>query len=256
MCRLVAHLGAPLGLDALLYRPEHSLEHQSWAPRDQRHGTINADGWGVGWYDRTIRPEPARYRTTRPLWTDDSFRSIAPLVRTGCALAVVRSATAPALVDEANTPPFAAGRWLFAHNGAVPGWRTGVNVALRAGIGPARLGAIEGSTDSETLFALSLDRLDRGDPPGTALRAVVATTRQHAEDARLNMVLTDGEQLAATVWGDTLAISCDDTGVVLASEPLDADRPWQPLADRHVVTVDADGVTIGPLDPEPHGATP
>jgi glutamine amidotransferase len=30
--------------------PPSSLLVQSWAPRRQRHGTVNADGWGVGFY--------------------------------------------------------------------------------------------------------------------------------------------------------------------------------------------------------------
>jgi glutamine amidotransferase len=255
MCRLVAHLGPPVALEALLYAPEHSLEHQSWAPRAQRYGTINADGWGVGWYDLTTRAEPARYRTTRPMWTDGSFRSVAGLVRSGCVLAAVRSATAPSPVDEVNTPPFTDGRWLFAHNGAVHGWRDGVNTTVRATLSPARAGAIEGSTDSETLFALALDHLDRGADLAGALRSAVAAVVDHAAaDGRLNMVLTDGRELAATVWGDTLYLTRDEGGVVLASEPLDDVRAWDAVPDHSILSVDADGPTIRPLDPPAHGA--
>ena len=80
MCRFVAYLGPPVTLEALLLAPEHSLLRQSWAPRHQRHGTINADGFGVGWYDSARRPEPARYRTARPMWADRSFASLAGVV--------------------------------------------------------------------------------------------------------------------------------------------------------------------------------
>jgi glutamine amidotransferase len=253
MCRLVAHLGAPVTLASLLYAPEHSLEHQAWAPREQRHGTINADGWGVGWYDLDVRPAPARYRTPRPMWSDGSFRSIADLVRSACALAAVRSATAPSIVDEANTPPFTSGRWLFAHNGAVHGWRDGVNTTTRELLRPGRAGAIEGSTDSETLFAVALQHLDDGADPADALGAAVAAIVDHAgTDGRLNMVLTDGHRMAASVWGDTLYLARGEGGVDLASEPLDDTRPWEAVADRSLVTVDAGGVQIRPLDPSDH----
>ena len=46
----------PRSLGELLLAPEHGLLVQSYAPRRQRHGTMNADGWGVGFY----APAPAR----------------------------------------------------------------------------------------------------------------------------------------------------------------------------------------------------
>ena len=44
MCRHLAYLGRPVPLRELLADPPHSLLRQSWAPRRQRHGTVNADG--------------------------------------------------------------------------------------------------------------------------------------------------------------------------------------------------------------------
>ena len=44
----------------LIDRP-HGLYTQAWAPRRQRYGTVNADGFGVGWY-APGDPDPARYR--------------------------------------------------------------------------------------------------------------------------------------------------------------------------------------------------
>lgn len=59
MCRHLAFLGGEERLGALLVTPEHSLYRQSWAPRRQRHGTVNADGFGVGWYAEGTRRRPA-----------------------------------------------------------------------------------------------------------------------------------------------------------------------------------------------------
>jgi len=92
MCRHLAYLGRPVPLRELLADPPHSLLRQSWAPRRQRHGTVNADGFGVGWYAEGD-PIPARYRSDRPMWTDRSFADLARVVRSRAVLAAVRSAT-------------------------------------------------------------------------------------------------------------------------------------------------------------------
>src|SRR5690349_3469014 len=131
MCRFLAYLGARVTLAELLLDPPHSLLRQSWAPRCQTHGTVNADGFGAGWYAFDVRPEPARYRTARPMWADPSFTSMAGVVSSTAVLAAVRSATPPSPVEETGAPPFTAGPWLFAHNGAVDGFHDGRREELR-----------------------------------------------------------------------------------------------------------------------------
>src|SRR5438093_8158869 len=119
MCRFLGYLGPPVSLERLLMEPEFSLLRQSYAPRYQTHGRFNADGFGAGWYDRSVRPEPARYRTPRPMWTDAAFAGIAGLVTSGVVVAAVRSATPGFPIEESATQPFTAGPWLFVHNGSV-----------------------------------------------------------------------------------------------------------------------------------------
>ncbi|MDG4865689.1 class II glutamine amidotransferase, partial [Streptomyces sp. T-3] len=92
MCRHLAFLGPPEPLDELLVRPPHGLYRQAWAPRRQQHGTVNADGFGVGWYAEGD-PVPARYRRSGPMWADPSFADLARVVRSGALLAAVRDAT-------------------------------------------------------------------------------------------------------------------------------------------------------------------
>jgi gamma-glutamyl hercynylcysteine S-oxide hydrolase len=234
MCRLLAWLGDPVDLEWLLYGQPHSLHRQSWEPREQQHGVVNADGWGVGWYQPDRREEPARYRTTKPMWGDANFRSMAGVIRSGAVLAAVRSATPPSPIDEVNTPPFVSGRWLLAHNGAVDGWREGVGEALRRELTERRASEIQGSTDTEVLFALALDQLDKGAPPADALSSVVEQVTT-LTTGRLNLVMTDGRTVAATAWGDTLYRSMTDEAFVLASEPFDDQRPWERLDDRTTI---------------------
>jgi len=55
MCRHLGYLGPPTDLGSLLLQPPHSLLRQSWVPADMRGGgTINADGFGVGWYEDAV----------------------------------------------------------------------------------------------------------------------------------------------------------------------------------------------------------
>ncbi len=149
MCRHLAYLGPPRSLASLLYEAAHSLEEQSWKPLRQRAGAMNADGWGVGWWDPLVRPEPARYRTAAPMWTDRSFRSVAEVVHAGAFIAAVRSATPPSPIVETGNAPFVAGPWLFSLNGYVRDFRGPVGEALRREVSEERAIAIEGTSDSE-----------------------------------------------------------------------------------------------------------
>lgn len=251
MCRLLGYVGPPATLEQLLIEPPHSLLHQSWAPREQQHGTVNADGFGVGWYDLDRRPQPARYRQARPMWTDRSFASLAGLTASGAVLAAVRSATPPAPTEESGTQPFFHDRWLFAHNGLIEGFRGERGVHLRRSLSPARDAALEGVADSEVLFGLVLDRLETGEAsPGEALAAVVDEV-QAGGTARLNLVLHDGRSIHATVCGETLCVlsgrGMAGGGVVVASEPSDDGPGWEPVPDGSLLTATADGYDIRPM---------
>lgn len=65
MCRHLAWFGEPLALSSVTLEAPFSLLQQSYAPRHQEHGVVNADGFGAGWYVHA-RPEPVRYRRAQP----------------------------------------------------------------------------------------------------------------------------------------------------------------------------------------------
>jgi glutamine amidotransferase len=229
VCRHLAWLGAPRSLGELLLVPEHGLLVQSYAPRRQRNGLMNADGWGVGFYPGS-RPEPARWRSSRPLWGDASFASVAPVIFSACVLAAVRSATAGMPADETAAAPFQSGRWLLSHNGVVD----------RAVLGPHP--AAESVCDSAQLAA----HLFEFGPERAGEFVTDVGKRDPA--ARLNLLLTDGERILATRWNDTLSVLRTDDGVVVASEPYDDDPRWADVPDHHLVDVTADAVTVTELE--------
>lgn len=257
MCRHLAYLGPPRSLHSFLYATSTSLEVQSWNPRHQRQGAMNADGWGVGWWDPTLRSEPARYRTASPMWTDRSFRSVAEVVHTGALVAAVRSASPSSPIVETGNAPFTTGPWLFSLNGYVTGFRGAVGETLRREVSELRAVDIEGVVDSEVLFALVLDRLDDGCSPVEALALVSNQVAARAE-SRLNLLLGDGRTIAATTFGNSLFTLCDSGiaggGVLVASEPLDDDTGWTPVPEGSVVEATVSGVAVSSLTS--HGGPP
>lgn len=248
MCRHLAYLGPPVPLRDLIRTPPSGLYHQSWEPRLQAYGTVNADGFGVGWY-ADGDPVPARYRRAVPIWADPSLTDLARVVRSGAVLAAVRSATEGTAAGEASAAPYAADRWLFSHNGALPGWPAALADAA-ATLPPEELLALEARCDSALVWALVLHRLRAGDPPGRALSSAVLALAADSP-GRLNLLLTDGTTIAATTWGDTLFHRHDsgERSVTVASEPSDDDPGWEPVPDRSLLLATRDSVSVTPLTP-------
>jgi len=250
MCRHLAYVGPPRSLASLLHEPEQSLERQSWKPLFQQEGAMNADGWGVGWWDPEVRPEPARYRTAAPMWTDRSFRSVAEVVHAGSFAAAVRSATPPSPIVHTGNAPFAAGPWLFSLNGFVRGFRGAVGEGLRRLVSEERAVGIDGTSDSEVLFALVLDALVAGATPEEALARVMAEALERAE-GHLNLLLADAHTVVATTWGNSLFTLRDSGlatgGVLVASEPLDANHDWTAVPDGSVVRATRNDLDVSPL---------
>ncbi|MFE9932777.1 ergothioneine biosynthesis protein EgtC [Streptomyces sp. NPDC005533] len=247
MCRHLAYLGPVVELRRLLSEPEHSLVRQSWEPRRQRSGTVNADGFGIGWYAEDD-PVPARYRRSGPVWSDLTFADLARVVRSGAVLAAVRDATLPGADGEAAAAPFSDGPWLFSHNGAIRGWPDAA-APLAAGLPPAELLRLAARTDSALVWALVLHRLRAGDDLATALAEPVRELATAAPGSRLNLLVTDGVAIAATAWGDSLWYLADAGArrTVVASEPYDDDPRWCEVPDRTLLTATRSRVELTPL---------
>ena len=226
MCRHLGWLGEPVSVASLMLEPPSGLLVQSYAPRRQKHGLMNADGWGVGFFDRSV---PRRWRSASPLWGDPSFASVAPALSSGCVVAAVRSASVNMPVEASASAPFTDGTWLLSHNGIVD--RAVLPMSRRA----------ESTNDSALLAALIFDRgLDH---LGDTIEEVAAGD----PGARLNIVAANGSRMLATTWGDTLSVLRRPDGTVIASEPYDDDPSWQEVPDRHLVDVTGTEVTLTPL---------
>ncbi len=245
MCRHLAYLGPAATLRSVIIEPPHGLYRQGWAPRLQRHGTVNADGFGVGWYCDGD-PEPARYRRAGPIWADESFTDVARVTRAAAILAAVRCATAGTDLGPAAAAPFRSGRWLFSHNGVIDGWPGSV-AGLAATLPAVALLELETRTDSALLWALVLHRLRLGLPPADALAGTISALNGAGMTGRFNLLLTDGRAIAATAAGDTLYYRRRDEAVVVASEPGDDEPNWAKVPDGSLVTAVPGRVDVDPI---------
>jgi gamma-glutamyl hercynylcysteine S-oxide hydrolase len=226
MCRHLGWVGEPRSIASLVLNPASGLLVQSYAPRRQKHGLMNADGWGVGFFDDGV---VRRWRSAAPLWGDASFASVAPALSSGCIVAAVRSASVGMPIEPSASAPFTDGQWLLSHNGLVD----------RAVLPPSS--RAESTVDSALLAALIFERgLD-------ALGDTIGQVAAADPNARLNTLAANGFQLRATTWGDTLSLLRRDDGVVLASEPYDDNPDWQEIPDRHLVEVEGSRVKLIPL---------
>ena len=289
MCRHFAYLGDQVSIRSVLMDPPHSLVEQAWAPRWQKHGTMNVDGFGVGWY-ADHDPLPARYRRTGPIWSDDCLPDLARVTRTRAMLCAVRSASVGTDTGAAAAAPYTEGRWLFSLNGALVGWSAAAGgsttprrritasaraeaagesitepapaVAAPASLAEAsaavlrlaeRLPAadllqLQARCDTALLWAMVLPRLRAGEPPADALAATVTDIRAAGGAGRFNLLLTDGEVIAATAAGDSLCYRHRADGVIVASEPSDNDPDWHKVPDNSVVEATTAGVSVRPIE--------
>jgi glutamine amidotransferase len=251
MCRLVGYLGSSIHLDELLYKPEHSLYHQSYNPQELKTGVVCADGVGIGWYDAV--GEPFIYRNTIPLWNDPNLEELSHYVKSDCAVGYVRLAQSGDTLDLSNCQPFRSDKLLFVHNGAIANFQETLYRPIRESLSDSTYRLIKGLTDSEHIFALLCHQ--RQLSPKSTLLDVLRNTltiltdlaKKYDTSFSANVILSDGQSLCASRYAygtetSTLYWATDDLKhpacVTVASEPL-SDQKWLPVAPQSTLFVKA-----------------
>lgn len=243
MCRIAAYLGPPLSLGAFMRAPHHSLYKQSWAAKELVTATVNADGYGVAWLGEN--GQPAVYKNIMPVWADPNLTHLERNLRSRVWLGNVRSATEGLSTHMNNTQPFLSGQWLFTHNGFIENFSVDTRRAIRAQLDPEIEADIQGTTDSEYLFALI--RQQRASMT-SSLRNTYEWLKTHLSDkstkALLNIIISDGTSLVAL--RAAINAPCPslyyhaqhsglENGVVVASERFDDDPEWIDFPEQHLL---------------------
>lgn len=236
---MAGYVGPALPVAEIVSAPPHSLLLQSYQPREMQSGTVNADGYGAALWLDDGKPQPALYRTSAPIWADPNQQWMGERLRVRSVIAAVRSATPGIGFELANVQPFARGTLAFAHNGFIADFRRGARRQLCESLGAEAFEAIEGTSDSEHIFALVHDA------KGTLGERVAAALRKLEQLDRTviaTLLLGDGEQLVGVRWARggkpaTLYLARWGGGVCLASEPLDPAHEWRALPEGEIVAV-------------------
>ncbi|OKH18721.1 ergothioneine biosynthesis protein EgtC [[Limnothrix rosea] IAM M-220] len=244
MCRLLAYIGEPIQGDRLLLEPEHSLEVQSYHPKEMTAGLLNADGFGIGWYHPEKDDFPYTYKSLLPIWSDVNLPQISRYLESHCILAYVRSATPGLPVDLGNCQPFVEQKMSFIHNGYINNFRQTLYRPIRAHLNDYLYQNVHGTTDSEHIFALILTEYKDCLKTAllTAIKELTLLATEYDTHFSTNIILSDGKRIFATRYAHrapvpTLYFREDDRGITLASEPLD-DSPWQSFPEQSLITID------------------
>lgn len=245
MCRHLGYLGPRTSVGGVLTDGEHSLRVQAYAPSDMRGGgTINADGFGVAWWDGDAAAHS--YRNPMPIWTDPAVDDVLPHIDSTSVIAAVRSATVGMPVERSACAPFTDGRWAFSHNGVVFGWPQSM-ADLWSEVPHVDALALPAPTDAAALWVVLQNLLCTHDPE-SALRMLVRRVLATSPKARLNFLLSDGQSMYATAVHHSLSVLRTEDSVTIASEPLD-DRPdWIFIDDRRMVVATTTDLTISSLE--------
>ena len=258
MCRwLVWCSEDPILLAEIVLEASNSLLRQSFDAGfhpglcQKNNMTLNADGFGVGWYGRR---GAAIYRSVTPAWNNRNLRELCGSVESRCIFAHVRAATPSSIVSEENCHPFRYGPLLFQHNGHVedfPRIKRRLMAALRDDV----YEQLEGTTDSEACFGLVLSLLDpeaiaantlEPSELQNAMLGAIAMLREMLEQegietgySTFNFALTDGQTVVVTRY-------CDKAPRIPPPSLYYAFLPSHTLRTHISTSASADGAAAGP----------
>ena len=252
MCRLLGYLGDSIQLDRILFEPEHSLVVQSYKPNEMTAGLLNADGFGIGWYDAQSDSLPYYYKNVLPIWNDANLPQLGRYIQSNCYLGYVRSATSNLSVDMINCQPFSHQNLLFIHNGYIDDFRQTLYRPIRNNLNDFAYQRIEGTTDSEHIFALIVNELEKHD--GMSLKQALSNTISKLVELSqpsnigfsANIVLSNGKELTAcrysnrelspTLYYIKERIPYSSDAVIIASEPMFS-GDWIGLPEHSIIDV-------------------
>ncbi len=270
MCRWLAYSGAPVLLEEVLFKTDHSLIDQSLRASASA-STTNGDGFGIGWYGK--RDVPGVYKDVRPAWNDTNLQALAAQIESPMFLAHVR-ATTGSPVQRTNCHPFTHQKWLFVHNGLINEYKK-LHRDLALAVSPELFPLIGGTTDTEIMFMLALSFGMDGDVKGGLSRMagfVEHLAELHGIEDALQMTLgiSDGESLYAVRYstvGDSRSLFhsanrdatmeiAPDAGRfsrdarAIVSEPLnDLEEEWVPVPEASFLTITKGKISCEPFAP-------
>jgi len=241
VCRFAAYLGEPILLETLLYEPDGALVRQ--AVDAELMSLLNLGGFGLAAWD-SESPEPERaltYRVPSIPNFDRNLRALSGKVQASALVAHVRGVLyeSSEAVGAQNVHPFLfdGTGFALAQNGDLYDFAS-MRFDLVDLIDPRLLRMIEGTTDTEWVYALVLSQLVDPFAPvelEAAARAVrdtlailreVRSRRRIATQSPVNLVLTDGNWMLATRYAFNYGWYPDDQSFFAHEREHDFTSLW------------------------------
>jgi glutamine amidotransferase len=232
VCRILAYLGDPIPVRDLLFEPDNSLVRQSYSPR-LMNTFLNLGGFGMkAWDPASLHPaEPFSYRSTTLPTFDRNLGHLSSKIASTCLVAHVRGVTysTEAVVADTNLHPFqfTGARVVLAHNGHLRQFAR-MRYALVEHVRPELAPRIEGTTDSEWIYALVLSQLD--DPFG------LPETRELADATARALRILRTVRAAHGIDTSSPANLCLSTGRSIVATRVSFDYGWYPPEDEMLET--------------------
>lgn len=240
MCRWLAYQGKPIYMDELVYKPEHSLVHQSLDAR-KAVTRVNADGFGLGWY--TERDTPGQFHEVLPAWSDENLLALTHHIKSHRFMAHVRSSTGTQ-VSRSNCHPFIHQNWMFLHNGQI-GEFDKIRFDLERKLSEEIFLLKKGTTDSELIFLLMMQNGLSKNPVSAIQDTFVQINLLLAEKGILepfkaSICLSDGEHFWVVRYSSdnfppTVFMKQSEESIVFASEPLDKCGQWESIPKQSIL---------------------
>jgi glutamine amidotransferase len=262
MCRWLIYIGDNITINNILFDGHNSIIKQSYKktftpfleePNIRDH-IINADGFGVGWYNINFL-EPCLYISTNTPWSDINIRRVSRYIESKLIFAHIRAIKplSISLVHEYNCHPFTHKNFMFMHNGDLKNF---INFKKRIinDLDDDVYKIIKGNTDSEYAFALFLNFLDKdlfingGNLDYILFKKNVIKLIEKLIDygdnipMSMNFAFTDGKTIICTRY-----INADDeppslyyrilnNNIIISSEPVDYDDSWVYIKKNSIIT--------------------
>lgn len=245
MSRFTGYIGAAVPLSNVLLAPSHNLQRQSRAASEQAHSPLNADGFGLGWFNDN---QGHRYSQPGPIWQDANLHGLATSLKSHCLGGIVNNYDDGSL----HRPrfPLAHHDMLFFHDGFIEDFDYSLRPVCRDYLSPEVAADMEGHSVADYLFAMLRQRLLDPDHVSVevALLDMLSTLEVSLSQLRsqLNiLVLTQDRLLAARhatqIAAPSLYYSFNhpdypQAGLV-SSEKLDDGNNWLEVPEHHFIVI-------------------
>jgi glutamine amidotransferase len=187
----------------------------------RRNAAVNADGFGMGWYNDGVSDDPIIFTSIAPAEHNINLSRIAGKTKSRVIFGHARAASPGSPIHDMNCHPFQFGRYCFMHNGGIANFRV-LKRPLQNMLSQSSFNMIAGTTDSELAGALFVDQLPDRNPfvshPSHVLTAALRRTIHLIHDAAqscgdpqnpasmissLNFAVTDGHTTVCSRFRDS-----------------------------------------------------